>query len=214
MTLLLYAIADEDHPVPAGTRGLDGHALRTVRDGGDPVALVADGPEELRPSADRLGEYERTVDALQADRSLLARFGTMFGGDAAVAAALGVHLDALADRLRHVRGAVEFGVRASAPEPPDAAAHGGDPPTGTAYLVGRLEARRRASALLAPIDAELADLVRDRAPRIRGGGEVATAYLVDCERTGDFVQRCRDAEPRLAPATIPRRSSGGWPSWS
>jgi Gas vesicle synthesis protein GvpL/GvpF len=212
MTVLLYAIAEGEPGTIDGT-GLDGRDLRGVGDGGL-VAVVSDHqPRAATPTA-ALWEYEETVESLMDRLTVLpVRFGSVLADDAAARAELRARRAWLRQALRRVRGAVELGVRASRPDgqaPPARAAHLGD---GTAYMLARLREHRRAQAVADRL-ASLRALARASTQRVLPDSVVPVrgAYLVECDRVGEFAAavRCLDRElPEVALVC-----TGPWPPYS
>ncbi len=212
MTVLLYAIADREHVVPAGVTGLGGEDLRVVS-AGELRAIAGECASAPAATPEALLRFEQIVEALMGERTVLpARFGTILADeDAAVELLTGRHRQ-LADALRRVGGAVEMGVRAGwsdgEPERPSAETRGAD------YLLGRLEHRQRAQRLAAELDAALAGLALERACRIlaRPEGQVSAAYLVTRPRVDAFRAACDRLAETITDAGV--ICTGPWPPYS
>lgn len=213
MTVLLYAIADADHPVPPGLRGLDDQPVRGVS-GGGLVAVLGECPTPLPEDPEALLSYEHTVEQLMDQETVLpARYGTVLTADAAVTELLDRRSDRLAATLRRVRGAVELGVRAEWPADPSPSHPSGEH-AGSDYLRGRLELRRRSRELTAQIDAAVGELARERTERTPPGrdNQVSLAYLVPRGRVEEFLDRCRELAETVTGATVV--CTGPWPPYS
>jgi Gas vesicle synthesis protein GvpL/GvpF len=212
MTLLLYALADREHVVPAGVTGLGGEALR-VLSAGELQAIAGECASAPAATPGALLRFEQIVEALMGERTVLpARFGTLLPDeDAALELVTSRHRQ-FADALRRVSGAVEMGVRAgwpsAGPERPSAESRGAD------YLLGRLEHRQRAQRLAAELDAALAGLARERACRIlaRPEGQVSAAYLVTRPQVNAFRAACHRLTETVTDASV--TCTGPWPPYS
>ncbi|HUE95782.1 MAG TPA: GvpL/GvpF family gas vesicle protein, partial [Longimicrobiaceae bacterium] len=129
------------------------------------------------PTADRLREHERVVRAaLRTATPLPLRYGSRFQASSDAAAALAERQAEFTETLDRVAGMVEMGIRVALPagsserpaSPPAVVRPAG---SGRAYLEGRRQelaeeasALRDADAVLAGIEADLADL---EAPAVR-----------------------------------------------
>lgn len=213
MTLLLYAVADRGHPVPAGMTGLGGSRLRPVA-AGELVAIVGDCPSMPQVTPHALVEFEQTVEALMDDQTLLpARFGTTLADESAAHDLLTKRHHQLADALRRVAGAVEMGVRAGWRETVEDRRPSGER-AGADYLLGRLERRQRARRIATGLDAALGGLARERACRIqaRPQGQVTAAYLVTRPRVDEFRLACQRFAESVNEASLV--CTGPWPPYS
>lgn len=214
MTLLLYAIADRHQVTPPGVLGLGARPVRAVGHG-ELAALVGECPAPPEPTHATLLQFEETVERLMGDGTVLpARFGTMLAGERAATELLTTRQGQLVAALKRVGGAVELGVRAgwTDDEPASAPPAGGS--AGTAYLLGRLDHRRRARRIADDIDAVLGDLARERFCRIlsRPESQVSAAYLVARPHVDEFLGRCRRLEETLTDAQVV--CTGPWPPYS
>lgn len=210
----LYAISPPlDAPV-AG-EGLQGQTLRRVTSGGL-TAVVSDHERDLPAASEaQLWEHERVVEALMAERTVLPmRFGSVLPDDVAVRALLRRRRDELEGALGRVAGAIELGVRVAWND----AGAASDPPahttgSGTAYLMGRVDCRRRARDLADRVDRSLADLARARRTRLLARPDLpfSGAYLVDRERQDAFRERVSALGAEIAEAEIV--CTGPWPPY-
>jgi hypothetical protein len=167
------------------------------------VAFVRSGIDHApAPDPEALADHDRVVWSL-AERSavLPMRFGTVVAGEADVRDLLTQRRDELRERLAHVRGRVEMGVRATWEEPPSAT-----PRSGRAFMQDRLDrhsaARRRADEL----HPRLAELAVDSVLRLTPHEDTAfsAAYLVERGAIDRFAERA----PREVTLT------GPWPPYS
>jgi Gas vesicle synthesis protein GvpL/GvpF len=209
MTLLLYAITARDHALPAAAVGFGGRPLRRVSTG-EVAAVVGDVDATPAPTHETLLGYERTLEGLMAEGTMLpARFGTVLADDAAVEELVAGRHDAFADALRRVAGAVEMGVRAGWTD-----ADADRRPSGAEYLRGRLAQRQRAQRVAAKLDTALGELAQDRACRIRAlsQAQVTAAYLVARPQVGEFRAACAGLAASVSEATV--TCTGPWPPYS
>lgn len=209
---MLYAILERGDPLT--DRGvLDGRALQAIEDD-ELVAVVGEaGRSATDAGGARLWEYERVIEALMGERTLLpARFGSVFADATSVRASIREHRAQLKDALRRVSGAVELAVSASARSDPPVTRDAGAGP-GTAYMTGQLErwqrARRIAEAL-EPLNA-LARAVQPR--RSSDAGTLfGAAYLVDRDAVPRFVELLGRIDRGLEEAEL--TCTGPWPPFS
>lgn len=201
---------------------------------GETVAAVFsrhDGPA-ISTTPQNLWMHESVVESLMRDRTLLpARFGTRFPDERRLEQALIENGDRLTRQLERVRGCVELGVRAIAStadasqdddvcSPPPAAAA----TSGREYMMARLarersrrQAQSRAQDLTERIDRELAPLSRERWSRLlptsgRATGHLlSNAYLVERDRTAEFVERVRQVAAALPDMRL--LCTGPWPPY-
>jgi hypothetical protein len=196
----VYAVCDRPEVPPP-------EPLDAVR-AGDVLAVFGPHvPPQEGAAADALWEYERVVEELMAERTVLPmRFGTVLPDAGALREAVAARHDAFAERLAFVRGRVELGVRAigttTAPAPsPDA--------SGREYLLARLGSDHAAAELHEPLAARA--VASSRHPD--GGGEILrAAYLVDRDDVASFVgavERLRGEHPDVA-----MLCTGPWPPYS
>jgi hypothetical protein len=209
MSLLAYAITEEDTGAIEGV-GLDGRPLIAV--GHEGVALVVShqesGPPE--PTPQTLLRYEEIVEQLMGRQPILpARFGSMLTDEDEARSAIRDRRDELRCGLERVRGAVELGIRgswANAPTQPPAR-------SGTEYLLGQLDLRRRAQRA-----ADLVDPLRAiaRSSRVkllpRPSVPFLAAYLVDRDRTEEFIALVRELGPDFEDIAL--ELTGPWPPYS
>jgi hypothetical protein len=211
MSLLLYAIVEGD-PAELVGEGLAGQPLRGVGDDGL-VAVIGESGGVLELTEERARAYEQVVRRLMSGGPVLpARFGSMFASEAAARRMLRERRDELTAALARVHGAVELGVRASCPTIADDSLPGG-PNAGTAYMVARLEARRRIERIALRVDRALRGMARQTRLHEDGGGSFAASYLVDRDDVGQFAARVQ----QLASAIDGEASlvcTGPWPPYS
>ena len=213
MTLLLYAIADREHVIPAGTTGLGGSRLWSIS-AGELVAIVGASPPSLEVTPDALMDFEHTVEALMEERTVLpARFGTTLDDERAAAELLSSRHRQFADALRRVGGAVEMGVRAGWPDETSDRRPSGES-AGADYLLGRLKHQQRAQRIVADLDTALGGMARQRSSRIRARseGQVIAAYLVARPRIDEFLATCRQLADTVTEASVV--CTGPWPPYS
>lgn len=209
MSLLAYAFAETDADGIDGV-GLDEQPLIAIEDGG--VALVASrhasGPPA--PTAEALWRYEEVVERLMARQAILpARFGSVLADEDEARSALRTRREELRRGIDRVRGAVELGIRATwseAPAPPPA--H-----SGTEYMLGQLDVHRRAGRA-AEIVAPLGALARDSKLKVlpRPSIPLMAAYLVDRDRTDEFVARAAELDAEFEDGQL--LCTGPWPPYS
>jgi hypothetical protein len=212
--LLLYAIADRDHAVPAGATGLEGEPLRAVS-GGELRAIAGECPAAPVATPEALLDFEHAVEALMGERTVLpARFGTVLPDEAAMVELLAHRHRQFADALGRVGGAVEMGVRAGWADDEPQTGSSSDESRGADYLLSRLEHRQRAQRVAAELDAALAGLARERACRIlpRPDGQVWAAYLVTRPRVDAFRAACDRLTHTVTDASV--ACTGPWPPYS
>lgn len=200
--IYLYAIADAGTPAPA-TLGIDERPVDALSVAGV-TALVSDGPAvDARGSS--LRAHDRVVRvAMDHGAVLPVRFGTVAADAGALDALLRGRSRALRSTLDRVRGRVEVGVRAVWRDAPRPARDGRD------FLAAKLERRRAAERLHAPL-AKLAD---DVVCRIAPDASTAfsAAYLVQPARAATLAART-DLLARTEPA-VRVVCSGPWPPYS
>lgn len=167
------------------------------------VAFVRSGIDRApAPDPKALARHDRVLWSLAEKSAVLPmRFGTVVPGAADVRELLTRRNDELRERLAHVRGRVEMGVRATWEEPPSAT-----PRSGREFMQERLDrhtaARRRADEL----HPRLAELAADSVLRLTPHEDTAfsAAYLVERGAIDRFTERAaRDV-------TL----TGPWPPYS
>lgn len=215
ITLLCLRKAGE--PPPHGIELPGGAVVRLIEEG--PIgAWVVDGRPGEGLSAVRA--HDAVVRrALRTGTPLPARFGTVFPGEEALLATLRERLDALAEALRRVEGAVEMGVRVGwnerEPGRVEAAGRGG-----RAYLEARrqeFEARdrlqERAEALLDEVEGALPEpLASVRRVLPEPGVAGSLAHLVHKEGVRFFRVAVEEARTSVPGAEL--RLSGPWAPYS
>jgi hypothetical protein len=209
MSLLVYAIAEGAAGAARGV-GLDGRPLIGVEHDG--LALIASQRASSRPTPtlETLRRYERIVEGLMALQPILpARFGSLLPDDEAARSALRDRHDELRGDLERVRGAVELGVRGDwthAPAQPP-------PRSGTEYLLGQLDIRRRAGRAARFVD-PLRALSREVKVKVLPQPSVPflAACLVDRDRADEFI----DAATKLGASFEDGElvCTGPWPPYS
>ena len=209
MSLLAYAVAERDAGLIDGV-GLDERPLVGIEHDG--LALVVSQHEYPlpEPTAKLLWRYEEVVERLMGSQPILpARFGSVLADEDEAVTALRTRQDELRRGLARVRGAVELGVRGDWTQPP-AEQRGG---TGTEYLLGQLDARRRAQRCADALDPLLA-LARDSSVKVlpRPSVPFIAAYLVDRDQVEEFSDLASQlsAEWRDGELVV----TGPWPPYS
>lgn len=192
--------------------GLCGAPVETVEVG--PVSAVVSRHRE-RPDAtqEAVIRHARVVEAASsaAGAVLPARFGTWYADDDAHVRAVQARADHLRDRLGHVRGCVEFGLRVLLPEDESTA-----PATGSGgdYLRQRLREREERSRLAASLHAPLDEVARESTQRVgdTGSALLQAAFLVPDDGREEFERRLgRLAEEHGRLAFV---GTGPWPPYS
>lgn len=209
MSLLAYAFAERDADVIDGV-GLDEEPLIAIEDDG--VALVASrhASRPPVPTAEALWRYEEIVERLMARQAILpARFGSVLADENEALRALRSRRDELRQGLARVRGAVELGIRAcwaQAPTLPPAR-------SGTEYMLGQLEVRRRAQRV-ADLVAPLRALARSSKVKVlpRPSIPLLAAYLVDRDRTEEFIALADELDASFEDGQLV--CTGPWPPYS
>ena len=164
------------------------------------------------PDRESLLRHDRIVFSLMDSGAVLPmRFGSVVREEDEIRALLAERHDELRRRLEHVRGRVEFGVRAtwrSTPPAPGAA------PGGHAFMLAKLQARSAARWQLDELAAPLAELAADSRSSLCPSDDTAftAAYLVERAHTGRFEQRVRRAARMADEVTL--TLSGPWPPYS
>ena len=225
----LYAVTDAGLEL-TDEHGFDAAPLRAVV-AGRVQAIVCDIPERPRTTEGALWEHEAVVEELmKAGAVLPVRFGSTLADDAQVEAMLHEREDELVAGLERVRGAVELGVRAlwdsgqgspsreSATEGEHDAREAGDDVSpageGTAYLLGRLERRRRSQELAARVHEPLAALAREATHKVPPAPQVLLtgAYLVEEGSLDAFRDLAEELDRALDGVAV--LATGPWPPYS
>jgi hypothetical protein len=209
MSLLAYAFTDSDSGGIDGA-GLDGAPLIAIEHDG--VALVVSRhPSSFpEPTAETLWRYEEIVERLMSRQPILpARFGSVLGDEDEARNALCARHHELSRSLDRVRGAAELGIRATwshAPTPPPAR-------SGTEYMLGQLEIRRRARRTL-DLVAPLRALARASTAKLlpRPTVPLLAAYLVDRDQTADFIDLAAELDIAFEDGELV--CTGPWPPYS
>jgi Gas vesicle synthesis protein GvpL/GvpF len=208
--LYLYAFSERPTTLPT-TLGIGSTPLAVESlDAIDAVIGEIDA-KLVEQSNDAILAHAHVVDALASLNAavLPARFGRGYDDAAALRRAVEERADVLRAALDRVRGCVELGLRALAPEGKPSLSGA----SGREYMLGRLEERRSASRLADELHAPLAALAQEHR---RNVGEMplflSAAYLVPREAVDAFrsmVARLEQAHPELTLAC-----TGPWPAYS
>ncbi|MEA2429575.1 MAG: hypothetical protein QOI19_48 [Thermoleophilaceae bacterium] len=165
------------------------------------------------PDRDSLLQHDSVVFSLMdgGGAVLPMRFGSVVGEEGELRELLTQRRDDLERRLEHVRGRVEFGVRATWRSPRPVAE---DAPNGHAFMLAKLRARSAARWQLEELTAPLAELAIDTKVSLCPSDDTAfsTAYLVDRAHASRFEQRARRAAGGADEVTL--ALSGPWPPYS
>jgi hypothetical protein len=198
--------------IPEGRRGLGGARLRALRT--DALAAVYSRHRSLRPrpSRDDVLAHERVLEAVMERGPVLPlRFGTRLGSEEDLEAALRERREELLPALDRVRGRVELGLRVlgAGPEPSSRAKQ-----SGRDYLLGRLDAQRRAEAAARELHAPLAELAV--ASRLRERTPPPTVLVGSYLVAQDAVDGFRSQAEALATGHPDLRAvvTGPWPPYS
>jgi hypothetical protein len=179
------------------------YAIAEGHDG--PIPFYSEVPQRPEPSAEALLAYERVLETLMEEHTLLPmRFGSVLAGEDELEELLTARRDEFSVSLARVRGRVELGIRARLP------AETSKPESGRAYLAAKLATRRSA----ADLHAELAPLAADSTYRVTSDPEpgFAGSYLVDRDRL-DAFRRAFDAMRAERPQ-LGLTCTGPWPPYS
>jgi len=208
MSVLVYAISTDDARAPASSE-LHEICAAGLRALAEPVAA--------RPPADieQLVRYEETVETIMQSHTILPmRFGSVLDSADQVRELLRTRASEFQSTLEHLAGAIEYGLRVSAPHEPsdsdDDRTYGGP---GETYMRRRLAQQSRSQELRAWLDSELGGLVRDCNYRAMPDAEtsLSAAFLVDRLLEHDF----RDRVTEISKTTDHGLSwSGPWPPYS
>jgi Gas vesicle synthesis protein GvpL/GvpF len=214
--LYVYAVTDAGRAAP-DVPGVRGSLPRMVEHGRLSAAVSEIDAVARRLEEDDLWAHEDVVEALmEAGPVLPMRAGTVLAEGEAVESLLWEWSAQLVEALERVRGAVEFGIRAII-DPDDGSAvatAGGDPPTGSQYMLGRLATKRRGDELARRVHEPLATLARESAVNAGPdlGRQLRAAYLVDVERVDRFRDQVDELErDEVASALV---CTGPWPPYS
>jgi Gas vesicle synthesis protein GvpL/GvpF len=212
MGLYVYAIADEPRALD-GLVGVQKAELASIEHAGLTAVVSEVEIDPFSPAEDDLWTHESVVEALMEEGDVLPmRFGTVVEEDALIAMLEG-HAGEVEQSLARVRGAVEVGVRAiladAQTEPPRK-----DAASGSEYLLGRLEFRRRIEQTARRVHDSLAALSRESSFRIReeGAAQLQSAYLLDRGLVDAFKERAEQLERDRVITTL--ACTGPWPPYS
>lgn len=214
MSLLVYGIAEAGEAA-LEVSGLGDRPLREVADD-RLAAIVGDHAGDGGPPAATIGTlraYEDAVERLMDARVILpARFGSVMADEGEVRALLRRRRTDLLARLDQVRGAVELGLRATWDDAREATLQQRSE-SGTEYLRGRMECRRRAGEVARDLD-PLAELARSRRRAMLSRPElpVLDAYLVDRARIRPFVALVEEIDGHIEDVEL--LCTGPWPPYS
>jgi hypothetical protein len=209
MSLLAYAVAEGDAAAIDGV-GLDGQPLIAIGDDGVALVVSREPSAPPEPTAQTLWRYEEVVERLMVYEPILpARFGSVLPDEDAARTALRARRDELLRGLERVRGAVELGIRGSwtnAPTQPAAS-------SGTEYLLGHLEVRRRAQRA-ADVAEPLNALARRHKVKVlpRPSIPFLAAYLVDRDRTEEFIELASQLDDKFDDGELV--VTGPWPPYT
>jgi hypothetical protein len=166
---LLYCVflGSGKQPRP-GLQGVDGQPVELMARGGLCAATSPFPSAPLVPTLDRVQTYERVVEALFTERTLVPmRFGSILESEAQVARFLRERSPTFKAQLRELAGCVEMGLRIMAPSPAPsrktraARRSGSGKAPGRAYLEARARQDRPSSDQGPPADlGRLSDLYR------------------------------------------------------
>ena len=180
---------------------------------GDVAAFVKrDVARAPAPDRDSLLQHDRVVFSLMEGGAVLPmRFGSVVGEEGELRELLAQRRDELSRRLEHVRGRVEFGVRATWPSPRGG---GEDAPSGHAFMLAKLRARSTARWQLDELTAPLAELATDTKVSLcpNDATAFAVAYLVDRPHADRFERQARRSAE--AAEEVALTLSGPWPPYS
>jgi hypothetical protein len=200
--------------MPRGVAGFGGATPRALAHGGIAAVYSGDAPPGLEPTAEALWLHEQVLEELMDTHAVLPlRFGSTLADELELRELLAARHDEFAAALAAVRGRVEIGVRASAPDVSNGTRP--EPPeSGRAYITAKLERRRAAARMGEDLHAELASLACASTFRLMADPQpvFSGAYLVDRTRIDEFrrgVEAARAARPGIALAC-----TGPWPPFS
>jgi hypothetical protein len=180
---------------------------------GDVAAFIRrDVARAPAPDRESLVRHDRIVFSLMDGGAVLPmRFGSVVGEEEDIRELLAERGDELRRQLEHVRGRVEFGVRAPWRLPPPAET---DAPTGHAFMLAKLRARSAARWLVDELSSPLSELSRDTRVTLcpRDDTAFTASYLVERDHAGPFEQRARSLADTAPEATL--ELSGPWPPYS
>ena len=210
--LYLYAFAAEPAALPP-VAGIEGSALAAERMDGIEAIVSTLEVTSVEPSEEAVLAHARVVDGLTATNAavLPARFGRAFANAGSLRAAVRDRAADLEAALERVKDCVELSVRVFAPAADEASPAD---PTGRAYMVARLEERRRAQALADEIDAPLSALAQASSKSILATPQLLLSgvYLVRRADVDDFRGAVADVEGLHRGLAL--ACTGPWPPYS
>jgi hypothetical protein len=211
MTLLLYAIAECEPSKVEGT-GIGGARLMALQHR-ELAAIVSEevGTDEA-VALDQLWQYERVMETLMERHPILpVRFGSRSADPAEVRSLLEDRHQELSAALEHVKGTVELAVTVQWRD--SASPVQTRPPTGTAYLLERVELHRAAAAVGRQLE-PLARLARASRAGVlpRAAVVFRGSYLVEAARLGEFTATVSEVAGALEHVDVV--CTGPWPPYS
>jgi hypothetical protein len=211
-----YCLGQSDHPAPPPLEGVDNAPVAALRI--DPFVVWVSELEKMpAPDLARIRLHNVVVEAATNHQTPLPfRFGQWFASEQELRESLVRREGDLARQLRHVHGALEFGVRVVDPQhqPPEP-----DRSSGIAYLETLARRTRRdemdserGREVAAKLRSWLGPLVRDERVHAVGGGTLAAiAHLVDRHDTGKYGLRVRAFGPERPELRF--LFTGPWPPY-
>jgi gas vesicle protein GvpL/GvpF len=206
----LYGVVEELEELP-DIGGIDDAPLESRRVAGLQLVLSR-AAGELSASEEAVLQHARVVEELMARSGsvLPAQLGHGFADETELSRAVATKAEALERGLTRVRGCVEFGLRALAPE-----RSSGDevPASGHDYMRLRLAEAKQRDRLAGEVHEALAPLSRETV-RSRGGPAelLRAAYLVTEDKAGAFCEQVDRLTSRHPELTL--ICTGPWPPYS
>lgn len=216
MGVYAYCIGQPRHPEPPPTDGLEGAPVRAERVD-EFTVLLSDLQHPPTPSLASIRLHNAVVEAATAQETPLPfRFGQWFDSVDELRESLRDRRQPLDRQLRHVAGALEYGIRILDPGHVPGIA---DRSSGTAYLetLARRDRdheldRQRGRHVAAKLRSWLGPLVRDERVRPVGGETLAAiAHLVSRHDTGNYERRVREFPPERPELRF--HFTGPWPPY-
>jgi hypothetical protein len=205
----VYGVVEGLEELPA-LAGVDDAPLERRRIGELEVVLSrAAMPPSAEVTREAVLRHAEVIEELQSRSIALlpAQLGRGFRDEEELAEALRGQAEELVERLEQVRGCVEFGLRAFAPE----TGGSGAASSGADYLRGRLEDLRRQDQLVAELHEPLASLAREHTLRREPAGGIRAAYLVE-ERNVEPFRKAADRAEGSTRVTVV--CAGPWAAYS
>jgi hypothetical protein len=246
LAVWVYGVLDGDAPDLPRRAGVDErHDVALIRHAGLAAIASAVPLEEFRKEAlqESLEDLERLAalarahqrvldDALRLGPVVPLRICTIYESSDSVREMLGHERRSLADALRRLSGAAEWGVKAylgAAGDPPAATAPAPTPASGIDYLARKRgerdaagAARQAAGATVELIHGRLSELALDAVlsrpqdPRLSGEQRdmvLNGAYLVPEGRSAEFRSIVGSLSRRHAPDGLELELTGPWPAY-